>query len=396
LLLKTRQRARAYIVASVSSGALIAGIGLALVAGRVAADGTASGPSTAVTVDITPAINDIALQQRERAATSGAGQTTMAQALSTSPTATPAETPVVAIATPATTPTVVTPDPAELECLTAAVYYEARGEAEDGQAAVAQVVLNRVGQARFAKTVCGVVYQGAKTHACQFSFTCHGRPSRVREAAAWTRSRAIAQRALSGYVMRTVGHATYFHVASLDLARGSHEPAMVRLGHHIFYASVHRQELRRAYRTLESNAKSTASPPAVGQSSRHQQWDRARGVLTAVNWRPLRPRDVQFGALSTARGGVKSGLAVSFWGESPCLFAALRLWCCLDSASRDAPPLFEAPRRSSKSPRCRQAPRSTPTTASRAKRRRATSACRARTISTSRFRSTAMSRRLCT
>jgi len=268
LLLKTRRRARAYIVASVSSGALIAGIGFALVAGRVAADGTASGPPTAVTVDITPAINDIALQQRGRVAPSGEGQTAAAPTLPTVPPTTAAEAPAVAIATPAATPTVVAPDPAELDCLTAAVYYEARGEAADGQAAVAQVVLNRVGQARFAKTVCGVVYQGAKTHACQFSFACHGRPSHVREAAAWTRSRAVAQRALSGYVMRTVGHATYFHVASLDLAQGSHEPSMVRLGHHIFYASTHRRELRRAYRTLESAAKAPATaPPADSQAA---------------------------------------------------------------------------------------------------------------------------------
>jgi spore germination cell wall hydrolase CwlJ-like protein len=253
LLLKTRRRARAYIVASVSSGALLAGIGFALVAGRVAADGTASGPSTAVTVNITPAINDIAVQQGKRAATSGEGQTAAPQ---TTPTTAATETPV-AIATPATTPTVVAPDPAELDCLTAAVYYEARGEAADGQAAVAQVVLNRVGQAPFAKTVCGVVYQGAKTRACQFSFACHGRPRHVREDAAWSRSREVATRALSGYVMRKVGHATYFHVASLGQVWGPRMAPVAHLGHHIFYTN--RRELRRAYRVLQADETSTTS-----------------------------------------------------------------------------------------------------------------------------------------
>jgi spore germination cell wall hydrolase CwlJ-like protein len=209
------------------------------------------------------------VQQGKRAGPSGEGET-----------ASPSTTPTVAlpnalgattsvmVATPMTTPTVATPDPAELDCLAAAVYYEARGEAPEGQAAVAQVVLNRVGQARFAKTVCGVVYQGAKTHACQFSFACHGRLRHVREEAAWTRSRAVAQRALSGYVMRTVGRATYFHLASLGHVQGAHEAPVVRLGHHIFYASANRRDLRHAYRVLQADAKAVAAaPPSDNQAA---------------------------------------------------------------------------------------------------------------------------------
>src|SRR3954468_6506981 len=62
-----------------------------------------------------------------------------------------------------------------LDCLTAAVYYEARSESEDGQRAVAQVVLNRVRHPAFPKSVCGVVYQGSnRATGCQFSFTCDG------------------------------------------------------------------------------------------------------------------------------------------------------------------------------------------------------------------------------
>ena len=60
----------------------------------------------------------------------------------------------------------------ELDCLSQAVYYEARGESSEGQAAVAQVVLNRLRHPGFPKTVCGVVYQGAQDQACQFSFAC--------------------------------------------------------------------------------------------------------------------------------------------------------------------------------------------------------------------------------
>ncbi|MET0274055.1 MAG: cell wall hydrolase, partial [Phenylobacterium sp.] len=48
----------------------------------------------------------------------------------------------------------------ELDCLTSAVYFEARGESPQGQAAVATVVLNRVKHPAFPKSVCGVVFQG--------------------------------------------------------------------------------------------------------------------------------------------------------------------------------------------------------------------------------------------
>src|SRR3990167_5711100 len=47
----------------------------------------------------------------------------------------------------------------ELECLTQAVYFEARGETPAGQAAVAQVGLNRVRHRAFPNSVCSVGYQ---------------------------------------------------------------------------------------------------------------------------------------------------------------------------------------------------------------------------------------------
>src|SRR4051812_14116005 len=62
-----------------------------------------------------------------------------------------------------------------LECLTQAIYYEARSESDAGQRAVAQVVLNRVRHPAYPDSVCGVVYQGsARATGCQFTFTCDG------------------------------------------------------------------------------------------------------------------------------------------------------------------------------------------------------------------------------
>ena len=52
----------------------------------------------------------------------------------------------------------------DLECLTQAVYYEARGEGRDGMKAVAQVVLNRVRHRAFPNSVCSVVFQIGRAH----------------------------------------------------------------------------------------------------------------------------------------------------------------------------------------------------------------------------------------
>jgi hypothetical protein len=84
-----------------------------------------------------------------------------------------------------------------LLCLTQAVYYEANGEPEEGQRAVAQVVLNRVRHPAFAKSVCGVVYEGASSGTCQFSFVCNGSLDRRPAPAAWTRAVGRRGHALS-------------------------------------------------------------------------------------------------------------------------------------------------------------------------------------------------------
>ena len=113
------------------------------------------------------------------------------------------------------------------ECLSQAVYYEARGEGDTGMAAVAQVVLNRVRHPNFPKSVCAVVFQG-----CQFSFACDGSVRRGVEIAAWRRAERIAVRALSGSVMSDVGAATDFRVAHIP-AFGLQRVAQI--GSHVFY-----------------------------------------------------------------------------------------------------------------------------------------------------------------
>jgi spore germination cell wall hydrolase CwlJ-like protein len=124
----------------------------------------------------------------------------------------------------------------ELDCLTQAVYFEARGETAAGQAAVAQVVLNRVRSPAFPKTVCGVVFQGAAhRQGCQFSFACDGSMRRGREMVAWNRAQHVAARALSGSVMGSVGNATHFHTINVQPVWGPNLLKVAQVGLHVFY-----------------------------------------------------------------------------------------------------------------------------------------------------------------
>ena len=124
----------------------------------------------------------------------------------------------------------------DLECLTQAVYYEARGEGRDGQRAVAQVVLNRVRHAAFPKTICGVVFQGANRRTgCQFSFTCDGSMRGRVNRAAWNRARDIADKALSGAVYAPVGNATHFHTTAVSPVWRGSMIRVTQVGQHLFY-----------------------------------------------------------------------------------------------------------------------------------------------------------------
>jgi spore germination cell wall hydrolase CwlJ-like protein len=122
-----------------------------------------------------------------------------------------------------------------LTCLTQAVYYEAGFEPVEGRRAVAQVVLNRVRHPAFPNSVCGVVYQGANTGVCQFTFVCDGALYRKPAAAAWRQAQEIARAALGGFVEPAVGESTFYHA---DYVAPRWAPLLAKtaqIGQHIFY-----------------------------------------------------------------------------------------------------------------------------------------------------------------
>lgn len=123
-----------------------------------------------------------------------------------------------------------------LDCLTAAVYYEAAIEADDGQKAVAQVVLNRMHHPAFPKTICGVVFQGSeRSTGCQFTFTCDGALARTPSEAGWARARKVAEAALEGKVYKPVGYSTHYHTNWVVPYWSSSLTKVANVGTHIFY-----------------------------------------------------------------------------------------------------------------------------------------------------------------
>jgi len=126
----------------------------------------------------------------------------------------------------------------QMRCLAEAIYFEARGEPEAGQAAVAQVVLNRVRSGIFPTNVCAVVYQDRnRPYACQFSFACDGTSLRIEEPAAWTTATRIAQDVVSGALYNPkVAEALNYHAYYVYPFWAGELRRVDRIGGHIFYA----------------------------------------------------------------------------------------------------------------------------------------------------------------
>jgi spore germination cell wall hydrolase CwlJ-like protein len=123
-----------------------------------------------------------------------------------------------------------------LQCLASAVYYEAGNQDEDGERAVAQVVLNRVRHPAFPNSVCGVVYEGStRPTGCQFTFTCDGSLAREPDSEGWRRAWKVAEDALSGYVYGPVGWATHYHADYVVPTWAASMAKSAIIGAHIFY-----------------------------------------------------------------------------------------------------------------------------------------------------------------
>lgn len=125
----------------------------------------------------------------------------------------------------------------EQRCLAEAIYFEARSEPEEGQAAVAQVVLNRAKSGLYPSSVCGVVYQNRHRHlACQFTFACEGKALRVTEPDSWRTAVRIAHEVTYGKTyLSDVGSSTHYHANYVRPYWAKRLKKMDVIGRHIFY-----------------------------------------------------------------------------------------------------------------------------------------------------------------
>ncbi|MDR7028790.1 cell wall hydrolase [Rhizobium rosettiformans] len=125
----------------------------------------------------------------------------------------------------------------EQKCLAEGIYFEARGESVKGQAAVAQVILNRVRNPHYPDTICGVVYQNEDwRNRCQFSFACDRIPDIITSPRHWKIAKDIAMAVTAGKIwFKDVGSATHYHATYVKPAWGPTMKRVEKIGKHIFY-----------------------------------------------------------------------------------------------------------------------------------------------------------------
>ena len=120
-----------------------------------------------------------------------------------------------------------------LTCLALVIYFEARGEPLDGQAAVAGVVLERVASSRYPDTICDVSFQRR-----QFSAFNSGVPP-IRDQQAWGVSQAVAQAVLDdpeGTV--PILGASHYHADWVSPSWANNLQFLGQIGVHLFYGSL--------------------------------------------------------------------------------------------------------------------------------------------------------------
>ena len=129
------------------------------------------------------------------------------------------------------------PFSAGIFCMALAVFFEARGEPEAGQAAVAHVIMNRVASSRFPNDACAVVKQNRRpgTRLCQFSFYCDGKSDEPGNAHAYMQAMLIVLAVVDGEIPDPTGGALWYHADSVKpVWRLSLEKGPL-IGRHQFY-----------------------------------------------------------------------------------------------------------------------------------------------------------------
>jgi spore germination cell wall hydrolase CwlJ-like protein len=128
-------------------------------------------------------------------------------------------------------------------CLAKNIYFEARGSSFADQAAVADVVMNRVEHDSYPDTICDVVYQGRQDsngnmirHQCQFSWYCDGKSDKIPANDTWWAALDIASDMYFNDTWRGLTEgSTHYHANYVKPAWRHNLTLIGRIGVHIFY-----------------------------------------------------------------------------------------------------------------------------------------------------------------
>lgn len=126
-----------------------------------------------------------------------------------------------------------------LTCLALNVYFEARGEPEAGQYAVAEVTLNRVASPYYPKTVCEVVYQKnwdplRRRFVGAFSWTEFESLARPK-GREWQRAQAIAEEVYYQRRPPQLAGALHYHADHIAPSWSRGKTPLAAIGNHRFY-----------------------------------------------------------------------------------------------------------------------------------------------------------------
>lgn len=143
-------------------------------------------------------------------------------------------------------------------CLAENIYFESRSDSLAGQAAVADVVINRVHDDRYPNTVCDVVRDGPIRESwrtrndpdlpdnervyypvrnmCQFSWYCDGKKETVHDKKAWIKAQYIAYQMLYADRFRGITEgATHYHAHYVNPNWARKIQFIDNIGSHKFY-----------------------------------------------------------------------------------------------------------------------------------------------------------------
>ena len=137
----------------------------------------------------------------------------------------------------------------DAHCLATNIYFEARGESEAGQIAVAFVTLNRVRSSNFPNDICDVVYQAQHSewwkehknklvpirHRCQFSWYCDGKSDKVHNEDEYLRLLELAFEVLMDNHTDNTGGAVYYHADYVEPYWAIAYNKTTSIDDHVFY-----------------------------------------------------------------------------------------------------------------------------------------------------------------